>query len=412
MTSRVFLSKVSEVAFFSLLLVASIGYAEAVFTVACFVLFFLLWSNGFRINKSLLHFLMPILFLFGLGIYGGVKHEPYDVLKDAWYLLKIIIFIAVGFYFMKVIRSFHALVNIVVLASVLLSIYHLSLIGLYGGFSDPGILFVLRESYGVSASLLTVIGLTLLSFFRVYIRINPVLYIIFLFLCGLSIGLSMSRTFLVVFFMIGLLMMSKRILSTSGLFFIGTTLSIIMLATSVGSDSIIVNKFQNSAAELNVKEYSSKSEINANWRGFEAFRAFQEYMSGSVVERVFGQGFGALIDLGFEMELGGDVMRFIPMTHNGYMYVLLKFGALGLFIFLYFIYKLIRRNKNSFISRHFEIAAIEKLISAIGLLILFTTLVISGIFNIYQLHAVLMLLGALLYLFTSYRERDKAFIFQ
>ncbi len=91
-------------------------------------------------------------------------------------------------------------------------------------------------------------------------------------------------------------------------------------------------------------------------------------------------------------------MQMIPITHNGYMYILVKFGLLGFFLHSYFIYKLIHRRSWLAGAGKSEFELVEKLIAGIGWLILFTTFVISGMFNIFQLDSVLIFLGALMYL--------------
>jgi len=163
-------------------------------------------------------------------------------------------------------------------------------------------------------------------------------------------------------------------------------------------NSKLIRKFEHSLSELMIQDYSKKSEINANWRGFEAYRAWLTYKSGSSVEKILGQGFGTLIDLGFVMPLGGNKMQMIPITHNAYMYILLKFGVVGFLLYGFFLVSLMK-NKKMFKmgSAGHDHLLLQPLMTSIAWVLLLTTFVISGVFNLFQLDAVLILLGSLLY---------------
>ena len=400
-------TKEVTVIFAVLLFSASLGSPGVIFIVQCLLIIILLNNGQYRLSRRLFYFLTPLFLLFGLGVIGSIRNLPYDALKDAWYLLKVIVCIVVGFLLMQRIKSFRTLLRIIVFVSLLSAIWHLLDVAIYGGFTNPGILFVLREEYGVTGSLLTVLGLICLLFCRRHLNIPYFLYVGAIFICSLSIVLSMSRTYVVVFLIMSFVMMGKKVFNPVWLV-AGLLLLAVSFAALQDSSSVFADKIKHSAVELELHDYSSKAKINANWRGFEAYRALKTFMGGDISEKIFGQGFGSLIDLGFEMRLGGNRMEMIPMTHNGYMYVIVKFGVVGLLIYFYFIYKLIRRKSEVRAGGKSEFELVNRLIAGVGWLVLCTTLVITGVFNIFRLDSMLMVLGALLCLSQTYGIRLKA----
>jgi O-antigen ligase len=161
-------------------------------------------------------------------------------------------------------------------------------------------------------------------------------------------------------------------------------------------------KIKNAPAELFTTRIDRENhkDLWDHWRGYEAKRAFalmKEHPSSYLV----GTGQGSLVNLKFEAPLTGEKdngLKFISELHNGYVYIFYKTGIIGLLILLYFLisfYKKIyqRENENQF-------ATI--LVSSIGILFLFTTLTITGIYNAKDV--IIFILGALLY---YYKENDQ-----
>ena len=117
---------------------------------------------------------------------------------------------------------------------------------------------------------------------------------------------------------------------------------------------------------------------------------------------IIGTGQGSLVNLKFEAPLTGDVdkgLKYISELHNGYVYIFYKTGIVGLFILVYFLISLYNKiykkdTKNKFATL---------LISAIGLIFLFTTLTITGIYNAKDV--MIFILGALLYFYKNQNEK-------
>lgn len=82
--------------------------------------------------------------------------------------------------------------------------------------------------------------------------------------------------------------------------------------------------------------------INTDWRAAESLLALNQITNSSPVHILLGSGVGSRITLGFEMPLGDSILDTIPITHNGYIYILLKYGIVGLMLFAYLMYSILR----------------------------------------------------------------------
>lgn len=396
--------------FIFMLLFSTSGKVSIAFSMYCITFVLCLYGTSFKVNKRMIILLMPLIILFIIGLMGSGGNTTYALMKDAWYLLKVILTLSIGYLLMYYIKSFRNLCSIVVITGAISSGFHLLKIVLYGNSLSASELVHLREDLGVAGSLLSILALIIILFGKQFVKMPGYIYVMAATLCALSIMLSMSRTYIIIFIIMAFVIKGKQLLNASTMI-ITLVLSILVMGIITANiNSQFVQKFANSMSEIGIQDYSEKSEINSNWRGYEAFRALVEFQSGSVTEKIFGQGFGAQIDLGFEMQLGGNMMRMIPMTHNAYMYLLVKFGIVGLLVYAYFIYKFIHGRRQLKIEQKInENVIVARLISGLGWLILLTTLVISGVFNIYQLDGPLMILGALCFVSLQQQTFLKSF---
>lgn len=126
-----------------------------------------------------------------------------------------------------------------------------------------------------------------------------------------------------------------------------------------------------------------------HWRGYEAKRAFA-LMEKNPSSYVFGTGYGSLVNLKFYAPLSGDKkgMKYISELHNGYIYLLYKTGIIGLFIYFFFLYRLYKRAYET--STFYTV-----IISAFGIIYVFSTLTITGTYNARDI--IIILLGAFLF---------------
>lgn len=361
-----------------------------------------LFLNRFKINKSYFILMIPFFALFLLGSYGFISHLEMDAIKDAWYLFKIVLALSVGYIFMSHIKTFKELSEIIILASILASLIHLTQAFIYmiNGVS----LFELRNKYGIVGGLVPSIGLALLISHHRHSNMRRVLYILALVVCASSLIASMSRTYIGVFIIMYIALQGFSVFRVKTLALFASVFILVgVLISYNGIESrTLFTKFEDSISEIELSNYSSMTSIYSHWRGYESYRALIQYEKVSLFQKIFGQGFGAKVDLGAFFLLGGNEIRLAPILHNGYLYILTKYGIAGLIIFLIFIVLMIANSSDSSLIKTQDYVDIRNFLSGLGWIVLFTTLVITGIFNKFVLDCVLIMIGA------SYRIYNKS----
>lgn len=344
--------------------------------------------------------LWPLLLLFPIGAIFASQNAIFGQGKDVWYLTKIILLFFVAFVFGSQLRRFDKFLFLYVLLSVLFAAFFLtnlllSLLNSNGSafdasyddiggfnlamvFALPVLLkygrnFQLTRHRGIVAAMVAILlAATLLSFRRTLIISSVVAF-------AAVFGAFNNRKIVV-----------RTLISIA---VVGAIAIAIMIAVSRsgGSLATISIKFLHSFAEISFT--SDPRQVIANWRGFEAFMALQGFVNASLAQKILGQGFGATVDLGAFINMSSHmVYRFIPILHNGYFHILTKYGVVGVFLYVVFSVNIIRRKIGR---QQMRDGLPSDIMIGCGIIILFTTLVITGLFNKEALDGITMLVGVI-----------------
>ena len=156
------------------------------------------------------------------------------------------------------------------------------------------------------------------------------------------------------------------------------------------ADSFLL-KIKNSVSEsfslgdINVQDLDRR-ELWKHWRAYEAFKVYEEAEAEN--SWLAGQGFGSTVDIGFEARLDGELTQHLSLTHNGFAYLFLKTGVLGLIIYFAIILYLY---SFSYSPRSGTIADTgNKILVASAFYILITSFVVTGIFKPYDMATLLI----------------------
>jgi hypothetical protein len=397
-------AKLAKRTFFMALVLPCILPAEIASTCLCIMFIYWLSVSGLGAGRDFMTLVAPLLLLLLVGLLGAYNHELYDVGKDVWYLIKAVWTIGIGYFLMSYVGSLRDVCKMAVRVAILAAALHLFYVALH--YQSGMTLYEVRTEEGVRGYFIVVVGLALLlanGNMREYLGFSERAYFyLAVLVCAASVFAAMSRTQLIALLLMvavlkGWLRFSvkRAIVLTLLVVVIGGVLA--SFTQAVDQDELpFIAKLFNSMNELNIENYDDQGDINTNWRGFESFVALATYLNGSEFEWVFGQGSGTLVDLGFYIDLGGNELRYIPMLHNGFMYILLKFGVVGIGLYLYFMYTLISAGRSWRDKTKSEWSFAERLVSSLGWLFLFTTIVIAGILNKYEMESAMVLLGATL----------------
>ncbi len=307
---------------------------------------FLFLISKCRIKITCLTYILPLVLLFIVGLTGINGHESRHILRDVLYALTPIASFYIGYWMAEHDIKWSQIIKILVLAAIIVAVNHLLKYIINPGLLKSGIINIRTNAVNTNINVIVlslVFGLFQyrLQLGEMFPRFLP--RTIVLALLFLSFLLAFSRT--------GLLTLVILVASILGIIGKVNLRSILTLLILIGGFAAIITatppddiesfrgKIARSAKEIAVSDYTNLGDINNNWRGFETYKTLSAYYSGNFVEKIVGQGFGALVDLGFVMNLAGVDFSEIPIMHNGYAYVLFKTGLIGLvcYIIFYFI---------------------------------------------------------------------------
>ena len=331
-------------------------------------------------------------------------HDLFDIFKDAWYMLYPILSLAAGYMLCREEEDLDSLIASFVVAGFIVSLAYLGIFLIHIDLLSKSVEEIRRANgagffLSILAPMIVVLG-RLLGVRNTWLEKHPTLTSISVLTCLVATFLSFSRSLwvsllLAVIANLGMLRRKAFVAVVAGCLLL--IVAVVVVATipdsTTGDSGGIEQKVTNSATEVMVQNQSDYTDINANWRGFEAFMALRTYLEGTPFNYLFGRGLGQLVDIGFYMPLGDVELRYLPILHNGYMYILVKSGVIGIVLYLtYFltIYRHGRRQRDSTDKRKLLCGRLEIVIS---LIILATTLVITGMYNRNELHPLMILLG-------------------
>ncbi len=373
---------------------------------AMLLLILIIWmSLTAKVNHQIIIDILPLAALMLLGLLFAWDHELYNIFKDVWYVGKAILFLLLGYVLMKHIRDTRLLFRVIVIAGLITSIYRILQF-----IFEPELLKIsfieMRRVIG-SGNFNTVLALAVLytCWVNRIVLFTKLLDLIIGFTALIALISSYSRTywvsFLVLVFISGNYLNLRKPRRLILMSFLAVGMVAIFLLDSPDQldpeNMSFIEKITYSFKEVDIRNQIDYMDRNINWRGYEAFRGIMTYSRGSVVEYLLGQGFGTLVDLGFYIPLGGNRIRYIPILHNGYVYILLKTGVLGILIYIYFFLMLsargrilVRKTNDPFRK------AGGKLIIGLSLIFLLSTLVMAGLFSKEELLSATIFLGCLL----------------
>ncbi len=364
------------------------------------------------IEKPLVTSVLPFAAAIVVGLVFGAGSDRYLYLKDAWYYANPALIIALGYVLGRALADTRRGLRAFVIGGALVATVHMIPFALH-----PELLMRPATSIrGAAGTGFYATALTLMVLFgwrgqwRAGLGLHPVIGSVCGVLCAASVVFSFSRTIMLVAALGGLAMagfFARRELRRIAVFMAICAAFLAVLQASVDTESVqarrsFVGKLARSFEEISVQDYSTAVDVNANWRGFETERALEHWRSGTPVQWVFGHGFGDQVDLGqFQnlTNLPSGAVRFIPIFHNGYIYLLVKTGVVGVALYLFAVGWLYVLGRRAAPESKLEGRALQ----GCAVILFVTTWVVSGAFNKFDMFSFLLLIGFLLATLTRSR---------
>jgi hypothetical protein len=393
---------IATLLFVVLLLFPLIG-PEPATAVMLFLTFWTLVQLRFRVPKQLLPLIIIPVILLSLGFLGAGSHNLRDIFKDGWYFSFAPIAIVTGYLLARKSRHWQPFLLAFAAAGAVLSFWYIVELAAHRDVLASGDFNGMRDQIGggFMLSLVAPLILYLSAHYKQtipglenrYIRI--LVYLVTL----LSIASAFSRTLIISFIVAVLAGLGWLTLKNlKGILVLCVVIAAIFgLSALVPADtSSLLGKFAQTRGEVSTTEFATTSDITHYWRAFETFMALRTYMDATSVQKSIGLGFGQLVDIGIEMELGGTLMSKIPIFHNGYIYVLLKTGAVGLLLFISYLAQLYLSGARAFAKAGSSSQMLGGLLMSIIAIVVVSTFVVSGWFNPTLMGSVFLLIGGLI----------------
>ncbi len=307
--------------------------------------------NHINFNDYSIRAVTPFIIIIILGILNSSGHPIPDVFKDLWYCSLPILSLLSGWALadgwpsedlQKHIARFGACVSIFFLIKA-------------GGILlfEPALFdnkYLWRQALG-SCNLITIWGLfaalSLLSKHSLS-RANRGFLFTVVLLNFIAQIISDSRTALILFlsgaflvFIPSWIYQRRRLYWTT--LITGTGIIIALLLSGNGDPTTTLGRYQNILWEQFSFSFSDQQDANVKYRAFETLAAIRTVMLGTWWDQIVGHGFGKMVDLDFLFILGEpgnqSDYQFIPILHNGYLYIMVKTGFLGTLLYVVFLAK-------------------------------------------------------------------------
>jgi len=284
-------------------------------------------------------------------IIGLSTFKIFNVVKDIYYFsVPLLLFLFGGLLATKV--RFNSFLRIIVISGFVVSIIRVVISASFAGFSAFLNPYEARYAIvGIVGNPAPVIGLAILLFskklgFKLF---NSSLFNLLFVVNLLGIYMFASRTYYILLLCFAFFYIADKF-KTIYLIPISAFTGLVFLfvlnesgSTSGNSSNVFIDKFFKSFTELSINKFQTAEDINTMYRGYESYMALKAFQEGKTINWIFG-GLGKLVDL--ESDVLGEGLRNIPILHNGWIYIMLKTGILGLLFYILFLLQMFRRGWN------------------------------------------------------------------
>lgn len=390
-----------------LLVILLILSEKASWQISFFIIIFLLFICiiKYGIPNKLIHINKELIIIFIIGSLSGVycvligKYELVDYLRDMLIFLIPIIYIMFGIFLNKYKNiSEYDIYKTYIYSGIILSAIHIGDVLI--NFKDISLGIENRALSGIGSNV-TILALVILILSEKELKLSAIknnfIRKFSMLLLLISFIFYFSRTDLVLFFsfiIVDLIVRKKINIKNCLKNIINVTLILFLLFNILPKKTMgeFITKLTRSFTEVSSNNSVwTWDRINNDWRGYEIYRAKLQIKGWDPLEYIYGAGFGEKVNLGLQIKLGNEWFTKIPILHNGYYYIMLKTGILGIMLYLIFLIKLFIIGCKEIILNKVNFR--YKLLSGMSLGLIFSTYVVAGLYNREGILAYCILIG-------------------
>lgn len=360
-------------------LVASPYYYPAFFL----LLVHLVYRRRGRLRYSAVAALAPLAVLLAAGLAFTFANPPLDALRDLWYITKILLIALAGLTIGLTYSFDPAWLRRLTIVAIILAAIEIA----------SASLNIVNEGGRYFSYFVALIAPFCWRYFPVRNTLDIAMRVTIVTLALAMVALSESRAGLMTLILSymasrGAFQRMNKSLLLVGMAVVLTIVIWPLLPQYDAANITFLGKIKRSLSEIAFETGEDRVEVYLNWRGFEAYRAYQTWLQAPVYNWIVGLGFGTSIELGQVVSFGNAEIENLPFAHNAYFTLLVKTGIVGTVSMAYFLLLPFRASAQ-YSDANFTILSQIARGSAIVLLI--TAVMISGPLNKQSLDGVLLL---------------------
>ena len=354
-----------------------------------------------KLNPPTILFLLFLPLLWGLMM--SYNSDAYHFFQGFFYLSIPLILLVIGFQLTKIFQVEQYFYSIVIIGNLIALLFIIITIikAGFGSFLSPYTEARFVVASGSPACILSLVIAAYSEQFNLKIFKTVWGRYLTIILNLIAIYLFAGRTYWVMLFIYVILFSVKTIkkdrLIFYGFLFLGGLLLISAIINSkpgLTFQNSMLYKLLHSFAEIRVTDFSDYEDVNTYYRGYEAYRSWITFTEGNLVEKIFGGGYGQLVKLDTEVWLDGRFWSEVPIVHNGFFFILVKEGAMGLVFILLFFWYLVRTGIKSYNSPDPVKQFLSVFIISAAASMFMTNFVVCGMFS-HEMALVLITIGFL-----------------
>lgn len=325
-----------------LFMLAAVGYG---FQIARFILLDLVACyfvcKNLRELKNL-KVLIPLVFLLILGMRVSTGYQMTHIIRDYAYFLCPISAFIVGHFAYKYL-SLKKFLLITVLFGTIYSLHYFLQVTL-----EFNTLFVADAEdtrytigTGTPSPILAVVFVILGKQYLKDFKISNLYWFLFIVINCVTVYFFASRVyyFTLLLFLIPLLYYNfiQKYRRLGNYLFVIILVGLVgVLVVLVNGNNFLAEKMRNSMTEMFIQSFDDYDSVIHNWRAYELFEAIRTFVSADSFHKLIGFGFGKTIYLEYELLMPLLTISDIPIFHNGFAYLLIKTGLIGISLALLF----------------------------------------------------------------------------
>lgn len=344
------------------------------------ILFALLVNNKFKISFNMPGETIYLLMLLWGLIIGLInvslkEYTTYEIFKHVYYYMMVFLYWHIG---EQLVHS-RKISRAIFLKTLIVGITIVCLVDVVSCISNFARALALdinsfRNLIG-AGNIISIIGVYLCLVYKNEIGFSEEKTKLILVICMISSVVHFSRMMLlyaIIFvLMSGVKLINPRMLKYVG---IGLLCTGVICCLFPNLTHLYVNKLLSSLREINFKtNVWNDITIVQNWRGYEVACAINQFRNSSILNQLFGHGFGTTLDVKGYAYLVTDEER-LSFLHNGYFTQLLIWGVLGIACFFLWIATILKRTK------HMKILADKHFARSLIIIVLVANYFIMGPF--------------------------------